>query len=285
MILAHPELEKLVLRTCQLIDQINQQQTSDFVANFFKPIKIVEKSTDSFVTLFNTQMLNVHVQAKQVGIFTPLSPLSYTKVQTCTCGSVDFVECDGSSQCDRCGALLRNQLAVAWSDVSRVHAAPIYMYDRKLQWQAKFKEWILQYQGIGTYSWPDTLLKKLAVQCKTHQPTKPEFANMVRIISQHRINTDHVHALYYQVTGVAPPNLARFENVLLTDFDTFIDMYCKTGLVTHKVKITGPFNQFLLYQFLNRYGVQTSKEDVLLKEWVTDNISCTVFNLLQWTMY
>jgi hypothetical protein len=176
--------------------------------------------------------------------------------------------------CDGCGQIKQIPNATAWADVSRVHALPIYSYDRKVQ----FKETILLYQG-KCIKIDLSILKKIIL---SPNMTKIEFFYALKNVTKVRTYFDHVHALYYHAFNKKPPNLTKIENKLLADFEKFTLEYSNT------FKNCSISNSFLIYQFLNRYGIPTSKDDVLLMDSL-DNLvykQCqTVFIKLGWEIF
>jgi hypothetical protein len=179
---------------------------------------------------------------------------------------------DGHTQCNVCGLICRNTIAIAWADVSRVHAAPVYSYNKKLQ----FKECILQYQGKSSPI-DLNLVKKL--NAESIEMTKIEFMDLLKTISKNRSNLDQVHSLYYHIYKIQPPDLVSIENNLLKDFDKFNKLYSEIGSahIPH---------QFLLFQFLNRYGYKTSASDVLLVDSMIPSPECLqVFKECNWQVF
>jgi hypothetical protein len=239
-----------ILNAQKLIDKDVNVNKLNYSLNFFKQIKNEPKNFDSFVYEFNSQIQDLHIAAKKENVFVPVSPLAFGNDKICiNCKGKDYYECEGSMHCNLCGLIKRSHLAIAWSDVSRVHAAPIYTYDRKVQ----FKEWILQYQGKCNTDY--SLVNK--IKCPLKKITKIEFLNLLKSITKQRTNLEQVHSLYYHIYKITPPDLSRIENNLLQDFVNFNKIYEKIGTVHIP-------HQFLLFQFLNRYGFKTTSDDVLL---------------------
>lgn len=244
-------LKEYIVVAQKLIDVHLNLNKYNYALNFFSCQKNNQNvSINSFVHEFNDLVIRLHIEAKGENIFLPISPLNFTNETCCVnCNETHMSTVDNSLYCETCGSVRRHHLAIAWSDVSRVHAAPTYMYDRKVQ----FKEWLLQYQGkcnvdldlLTRMRYPSTRISKL------------DFLALLKQVTKQRTSLEQVHALYYHVYKIHPPDLSRIENDLLQDFAKFNKRYEKIG-TTHVS------HQFLLYQFLNRYGCATSTDDVLI---------------------
>ena len=281
--LVYPLVVHILDQGQQLINKYKTSQKTSFVASFFKlatatATACARETMECFVYEFNRLVLTIHILMKKLThalVFVPTSPIAFSPTRAClNCTGCGFIESDGSVQCDECGLIIRNQIAVAWSDVSRVHAAPIYSYDKKVQ----FKECILQYQGRCN------AIDYELLNCIAHSPsmTKIDFLHALKAHTKQRSHIEQVHALYYHAVGKTPPNLTCIENNLLQDFDCFIHHYSKSK--SHNYIS----NQYLLYQFLNRYGFVTSKADVLLVDYVDsipDKQCQAIFQKLNWKIY
>ena len=265
----------LELQECQeLLENFYNNNTRQFLENFFKPIKIVQNDNIKPLILnFNKNILNIHIKAKNVGTFSPISTLSIPLDDNCQCGSTDFVENEGYNQCENCGIIFRNQLAVAWSDVSRVHASPAYLYDRKVQ----FKELLLGFQGKCQHL-DDNIIANIVFPKNV---SKVEFLNCIKQSNRQKISMDQVHGLYYRYRNIEPPSLTLLENYLLKDFDKFTNIY--SSIISHTSPLVS--NQFLLFQFLKRYKYPVTKDDVLLPEVRPDKESILIFKMLDWPIY
>lgn len=250
-----------------------QQKTDQFLANFFNfENKSNISSQNDFVYDFNSNVLKLHVAAKKINVFVPVSPLEFEQTKLCNCG-VDYIEFETWSQCSNCGCIERQHDAIAWADVSRVHSAPVYMNDRKIQ----FKEWLLQFQGKGR-----TVFELDKTKHFDKSMTKLEFLHQIkRFPPAQKFHTDQIHALYYAFKNIEPPNLTQVENRLLCDFDLFSSKYSKSSCQ----KNFNGLNQFLLFQFLKRYKIAVSLDDVLLTDIQPDRGCIEVFASLGWTLF
>ena len=253
----------------KMLNDHHYSHENSFVEGFFSK---TEPSTnnDLFVAKFNSFMLDIHIDSKKESKFISVSPLGFSTTMNCTvCNTCNFTEVDDCTFCDSCGLLTRSPVAVAWADVTRIHASPNYSYDRKLQ----FKEFLLQFQGkcsLIDYSILDNMIGKYR--------SKLDFLHALKNIRKQRINIEQIHALYYRYNMLPCPDLSWCENMLLNDFDKFINAYSSKTSVS---------NQTLVYQFLNRYGVKTSRDDVLLCETISnyDENFTKTFLKLGWKVF
>lgn len=254
----------------ELINRRELLHDNSFVSNFFQSINIKNENVDDFVDEFNLTVLKLHVRLKSFGIFVPTSPIPLPARPPCDCKEAQFIECDGSSQCDNCGVITRNRVAVAWTDVSRVHVTPTYSYDRKGQ----FREWLLNYQSNSA-----TKISDISNIVLPNAPlSKTEFLYYLKLSVSDRSTLDKVHGLYYDLMNIKPPNLSQYENLMIIDFDKFSDTYSE--LAGKKPTIIP--NQYLAYQFLNRYGYKVSKDDVLLGNFKPDKYCIKAMILNGW---
>jgi hypothetical protein len=270
---------------CKVVaDSYNFAKKNSFVLNFFEPIKPDSKSMQDFVCSFNNTVLDLHIEIKDAGGFVPTSAISIQKDSSCSCcGYLEFIDCDGSVQCDGCGAISRNQTASAWSDISRVHTAPTYCYDRKNQ----FKECLLQYQGKcdinfkqGKYGKSGQLIAK-KISCP--KMSKLDFLQLLKTEYKSKFHNDQFHMIYYNTMGIEPPDLSIIENDVLNDFDLFVKTYSK-----YKRSISGVSNCFIMYQLLNRHGHYATKDDVCLSSSIdsaSERACIMTFRTLKWKMY
>ena len=258
----------------KIADSYNSTKRTNFILNIYKPINTISTNYDDFVLLFNKEILNLQIDLKNCSGFVPLSPLFVKHKTSCVnCGSIDSIECDGSIQCGSCGAICRNQSASAWSDIARVHTAPVYCYDRKNQ----FKECLLQYQGRC-----DNFVDHCVPKPQRFM-TKMEFFQMMKADYKHQFQTDHFHRLYYKTMKIAAPDLTEIENAILNDFDVFTKSITK-----YNKQCSGVPNNFLLYQLLNRHGHSVTRGDVLLANSIdssADRACRSSFKTLGWKMY
>lgn len=260
-------------KNCQvLIDKQKSIVKQNFVNIFFNK-EIKTKDHEDFVKEFNEEVLKLHIICKKNDLFVPLSPLGFEKTNKCfCCGESEFIDCDGSLQCKSCAMIIRNKGAIAWSDITRVHTAPVYTYDKKVQ----FKDFLLQYQGKCS-SVDLRLLDNLSIYPKM---TRIDFFQTLKSKTKVRATLDQVHLLYYKAFSLKAPDLTLVENLLLEDFDKFVKVCGNEPLLVS--------NQFLLYQFLNRYGYKTKKDDVLLVDTLDslpDKACRKVFQKLKWEIF
>lgn len=255
ILIIHPELSKRIKDIQEIVDVYNFEKQKKFCQNFYSGNKNnFDKDYDSFIEKFNEKMLNIHILAKSDHIFVPLSPLYYEKNVNCEiCFQNNFVEYGGTIHCDSCGLIKRNNMEIAWSDISRLYSSPLYLYDRKLQ----FKELLLQYQGkCGNVDYSILDGKKIA------KMSKISFLRFIKVFVNKKICNEQIHALYYHYMKIEKPNLTKIENEILEMFDMFVKHYTEM----YKTSTIYVSNQFLMYQILNNCNLRVSKDDVLLVE-------------------
>lgn len=257
----------------KMFNENTYKELENYYKNFFVSNGYTNINTFEFVKKFNDIILNCHIYAKLNNLFFPVSSLDYPNDSVCiNCKAKKDKFIEGIHICEKCGLLSRIHGAVAWGDVCRIHSGPSYSYDRRLQ----FKEHLLQYEGKCGENVDFSILERFN---KLTPPSKMAFYNILKTINKTKsLKLNHVHALYYKYTGISPPVLTAIEPNLLADFDKFIKL---TG---GKITVS---NQFLTYQFLNRYGYETSKDDVLLEESFTNygDLLINIFNSLKWKIY
>lgn len=264
------------LKECQkLINDYSIKNNNSFVDNFFRQIKVDKENLVPLILNFNTNILKLHIDAKKHGVFLQTSPLNIPHETKCRCGSIDFVEYEGCNQCDQCGLVTRNQLAVAWSDVSRVHASPTYLYDRRVQ----FKEWLINFQGKCQNLNFEIIDKILLPKRKF---SKIEFLRYIKQSNRYKVLIDQIHGLYYHYMKIPAPDLTLLENNLLNDFDSFTAIYSQLLLTSNATLVS---NQLLLYQFLKRYNFPITKDDVLLTDARVDKECEIAFKRLGWAIF
>lgn len=248
-----------------------------FVRSFYTDVKKDEDDTymNEFVQRFNSLVLLLHIQAKRKNLFISASPLRFnpeTKCIGCTAPLSKTTDYESALHCNTCGLITRVQGAIAYADVSRVHAFPVYLYDRKVQ----FKELLLQFQGKNKHT-DLSILNKLVIP--PTRMSKLDFLQMLKTVCKNRTHLDSVHGLYYHVYKIKPPDLSSIENCILNDFDKFLVKYQPVG----KMHVS---NNFLLYQFLNKYKFNVTKDDVLYIDTVdiiNDHTLNAVFTECGWT--
>lgn len=269
LVISFKHLKNYVTRCQTLINTHDQKQKAKFFAKFFN--KSNESSPTNFEREFNDTIIHLHIEASKHNIFVPCSPLSLPYDNSCVNCQYSLEVADDSYYCVNCGCTINIPNAPAYSDVSRVQSTPNYTYDRKVQ----FKEFLLLYQG--KYDKVDAgILKKLVIK---PEMTKTEFFYLLKNVTKERIYFDNVHILFYKALGKTPPDLTAVENMLVNDFEQFSNLFSQNSL-----NVTVP-NSFLVYQFLNRYGYYTTKDDLLLIDTLDSTLkkSCSeIFKELGW---
>lgn len=226
--------------------------------------------SNKFISRFNLHVLNLHILAKNFDLFLPISNLNFNFEKRCkNCKSIDFEQFEGSIVCNSCGLLIKKSDAIAWTDVSRVHAAPIYSYDRKIQ----FRELLFHFQG--KISIDLELYKKIEL----YRPkSKCDFLHFLKSITKNKQHYEQVFALYSKLVGIPCFDLSFIENELLQDFEKFYTFQ------KQKIKKT-ICNQFILYQFLKNKNINISKDDVLLDNNLQIEELRPVFLALGWKYF
>ena len=277
----YPLLQNYIFSCKNLIDNFKKKRDYFFLENFFdsNEKKIERKVCDQFVNDFNNIILQLHIIAKNnLKIFIPLSPLECEREQSCPyCFEKDFCINEFMSQCNNCGLNIRIPSAFLWGDVSRVHATPVYSYDKTNH----FKECILHFQGKNCTN-------QIVINIIIDKMTKIEFLSFLKKNYNIKNVNEQVHSLYYNTFNITPPDLTLIENNLIQDYSQFTKLITKDYEKSKTKNLATINNNFLLYQFLNRYGFKTSKDDVLLND-SNDTIpyrTCKkIFKMLNWQIY
>lgn len=250
LLLFYPFVEKIKIIQNQ-INSFKEKRREKCLYSFFS-IDSEYNESFNFVLDFNKQILDLHIISKKNNVFIPVSPLSFSKSIICKCTSDNFIKKDNDYlQCDDCGLIVKIPLSIAWSDLARVHATPVYVYDRKIQ----FKECLLNFQGKNT-TIDQELFNKIKI---SKDVSKIVFLKYLKTLTKQRNHLEQIHILYYTYTKKTKPDLSHIENSLLNDFDNF------NKLIDFK---KGNFlsNNILLYQFLRNYNISVTRDDLLLTE-------------------
>lgn len=235
---------------------------------------------------FNKEIKNVHVEAKKINVFIPLSYFN-TNIDNNLCKNCK-AQVKQEDCCLICGCDNRFKLSTAWSDVSRVHSSPKYQYDRSFQ----FRDYILHYQGKINVPCLDNFLTLIAEMENLPVLKKIDFYHylgqkfktdpLIGKLSSRLLNIV-VHTLYSIYLKRPNLDLSKIDKLILSDFKTF------TAEFTKRKKRRFVSNQYLLYQLLNRHGIETDYDDVLLSE--TTNLTTSIevvreiFGFLNWKVY
>ncbi len=229
------------------------------------------------VESFNRMALDLHIGAKQAGMFVNVSPCQPPSTGLCAlCGADGLEMVEGEQVCGTCGLLTRQEAATSWADVTRVQAPPRYSYDRTLQ----FKEHMTRLQGLGTVD--EGLLRQIrGVLHGQPRLSKQEFFSRLKQITRQRAHFDQLHCLYYRCYERRPPDLSAVENQVLQDFDVYSTSFNRLQHGTGK-----PFtnNQHLLYNLLRRHGARVTRAELMVPPKATDPTMRRVFVSLGWRL-
>jgi hypothetical protein len=278
ILLFYKNFEIFCTQLLEKISILKFRHDVNYVSNFFNKTNTKESDIENMnnvVEYFNKKILDLHISVKNSNMFIPVSPLSFSESKECLCGSsynsTKYYETE-QIQCTNCGLILHNPYSIAWSDLSRVHASPVYIYDRKVQ----FKDCILQFQGKCGPIDVD-LLKNISISKNIN---KIEFTKYLKKVTKNRAQLDQIHSLYYYYTGKIIPDLSSIETILLKDFDKFSELYTSKNVKGHFVS-----NNFLLFQFLKRYNFLIKPDDLLLNEIKYDENCQNCFQELNWPIF
>lgn len=184
----------------------------DVFVNHYNGIK--DPSMYNHMVELNKSIINRRVESSD---FYDLCPQSIYTPEGC-CGRAQIVQGNGSEYCDVCGKITRHFSAIAWADVSRVHSASTYSYDKK----TLFKDLLLAFQGKGAPSILNTTMSKQDF-VKSHK-------TLFRATPKMFMN-------YYKVTGETPPDISHLVPKLLKDYDSFADKSLQSNHILYQLLI------------------------------------------------
>jgi len=242
-----------VLEIKNLLDIQKRNNHLDYFKKFFTNTS-VNYNENKIILELNKKILNLHIFLKEK-IFIPTSTLDFKKNLMCITCDLELKNEGIINICEGCGYTTRNQFTMAWSDVSRVHANPIYFYDRTNQ----FKSFLISFQGKNS----NVDYSILKIFKNKNLMNKIQFFNYLKKYTNEKNDLENIHSLYYKFYNIKPPVLGDREINIISDFEYFTNF----KFSNIKYKDLNISNQFLAYQLLNKNNIKTLKDDVLLTEY------------------
>ena len=219
--------------------------------------------------------------------YAPVHPIPFKKDLVCEdCKTPLQKEDDYLFVCENCGYSVKHLTSsISFNENTRINATQRYVYDKR----AHFGDSIKKFQGkqnttISKKVYTDLWDKLAKHQIDIQNFTKTHLLEFLRL-NGHSGHYEDYALIYFEMTGIAPPDISHLEQELFELFDKIDPIYERVKPVERTNFLNG---QFVLFKLLQKLKYPCKEEDFYIlktreKMLEHDQIWKKICNELCWT--